>query len=436
MLKIAPLEWSQLLQTSGNGNDRYSIAVADPIVAMQTSGQITTIETPNGRYTTTEEPFLLCQQLRQQWLGSEQTSELPFCGGLVGAFGYELGRAKTSATKSNLPDFPDMLTGLYDWALIFDRIDKNTTLVVNTTQNDGGQKLQQRWQWLNQHTLKPIKEFSKCSPWQGSLDQRAYESCIGQIKEYLESGDCYQVNMTQQFYCNFKGDLRYAYQQLLSTNQVPFAAYLNFPQGTILSLSPERFIKLDGQYIETKPIKGTRPRHSDPALDQQLADELSHSIKDRAENVMIVDLLRNDIGQVSQPGSVQVPKLFAIESFKAVHHLVSTVTGKLNDNLTAEDLLHACFPGGSITGAPKVRAMEIIDELEPHRRSIYCGAIGYISQNAKMDTNIAIRTLVAHHDRLYVWAGGGIVADSKADEEYQECFDKLAKILPVLESLS
>lgn len=436
ILKIAPLEWSQLLQTSGEGNNRYSIAVAAPILTMQTSGRITTVKTPNKRYTTTEEPFSLCQQLRQQWLGIEQPCELPFCGGLVGAFGYELGRGNISSRKKDILDFPDMLTALYDWAIIFDHIAKNTTLVVNTSQHDGEQKLQQRWQWLNHHTIKPIKAFSQCSPWQGSLDKQTYKSCIGQIKEYLSSGDCYQVNMTQQFYCNFKGDLRHAYHQLLLANQVPFAAYLNFPQGTILSFSPERFIKLDGQSIETKPIKGTRPRHPDPERDQQLAHELSLSIKDHAENVMIVDLLRNDIGQVSQPGSVQVPKLFTIESFKAVHHLVSTVTGQLIDHLTGEDLLRACFPGGSITGAPKVRAMEIIDELEPHRRSIYCGTIGYISQNSKMDTNIAIRTIVAHHDRLYAWAGGGIVADSKADDEYQECFDKLAKILPVLESLS
>lgn len=432
---VAHLNWSQLLQTSGDGKDRYSIAVAAPIVTLQTTAQITSVQTPKGSYTSTKEPFLLCQQLRQQWLGNEQSCELPFCGGLVGSFGYELGRDNLSNAKRHHLDFPDMLCALYDWALIFDRIDKSTTLVVNT-QDDGELKLEQRLQWLNQQAPMPIEPFSMSSIWHGSLDKPTYKTCINKIKDYLSSGDCYQVNMTQQFSCSFKGDLRHAYLQLLSANQVPFAAYLNFPQGTILSLSPERFIKLDGQHIETKPIKGTRPRHEDPIQDQRLAQELAQSVKDRAENVMIVDLLRNDIGQVSQPGSVQVPKLFAIESFKAVHHLVSTVTAELIDNLTGEDLLRACFPGGSITGAPKVRAMQIIDELEPHRRSIFCGAIGYISQNTKMDTNIAIRTLIAHQNTLYAWAGGGIVADSNADEEYQECFDKLAKILPVLESLS
>jgi len=202
-----------------------------------------------------------------------------------------------------------------------------------------------------------------------------------------------------------------------------------------LSISPERFIRSSEGKIEAKPIKGTRPRGATPQQDQQLIEQLSHSEKDQAENLMIVDLLRNDIGKGAKPGSVNVPHLFKIESFPGVHHLVSTVQAQLADDHSVFDLLRGAFPGGSITGAPKIRAMNIIDQLEPQRRAIYCGSIGYISADNKMDTNITIRTLLCLNNIIYCWAGGGIVADSDVDDEYQECFDKVAKILPVLAKL-
>ncbi|MGL6026381.1 MAG: anthranilate synthase component I family protein, partial [Vibrio sp.] len=210
------------------------------------------------------------------------------------------------------------------------------------------------------------------------------------------------------------------------------SAFLRLPQGTILSVSPERFLQLVDRVIETKPIKGTRPRSNDPLQDAALIQDLASAEKDQAENLMIVDLLRNDIGRVATPGSVQVPKLFAIESFPAVHHLVSTIRATLDTPYQAADLLRACFPGGSITGAPKVRAMQIIEELEPQRRSAYCGSIGYLSRHGSMDTSITIRTLVAYQQQLYAWAGGGLVADSQAEAEYQETLDKLSRILPTL----
>ena len=196
--------------------------------------------------------------------------------------------------------------------------------------------------------------------------------------------------------------------------------------------STKRFIAVHDNKVETKPIKGTLPRKADALEDAKQATLLANSTKDRAENVMIVDLLRNDLGKVAKPGSVVVPSLFAIESFPAVHHLVSTVTSTLDEGKTAVDQLEAAFPGGSITGAPKVRAMEIIEELEPHRRSIYCGSIGYISACGNMDTSITIRTLVTHQQQIHCWAGGGIVADSKVELEYQETYDKVNKILPIL----
>ncbi|WP_413698662.1 aminodeoxychorismate synthase component I [Psychromonas sp. KJ10-10] len=296
---------------------------------------------------------------------------------------------------------------------------------------------QQRYDWLLAQINNDIAltSFKLLNEWQSNMSKAQYSDKFNQIQAYILSGDCYQVNLAQRFKAKYSGDEYKAYQALLADNSPPFATFLRLPEQVILSLSPERFLKLEADIIETKPIKGTRPRFKELSLDQQSMSALQQSEKDRSENLMIVDLLRNDIGRVCQPGSVKVPRLFDIESFPAVHHLVSTVTGKLEDKYQVEDLLKACFPGGSITGAPKIRAMEIIAELEPNRRQSYCGSIGYISNNGKMDTNIAIRTLICTQGEIYCWAGGGLVADSQVDAEYQECFDKVSKILPCLTDL-
>jgi para-aminobenzoate synthetase component 1 len=220
---------------------------------------------------------------------------------------------------------------------------------------------------------------------------------------------------------------------LREINAAPFSAYLNYPDVQVLSSSPERFLKVHDAKVETKPIKGTRPRVQDLEQDEKQKEALRQSKKDRAENVMIVDLLRNDLSKNCQSGSVKVPVLFDVESFATVHHLVSTVTGVLNKNQHALDLLKNCFPGGSITGAPKIRSMEIIEELEPNRRGLYCGAIGYIGFDGNMDTNIVIRTLIHSENMIRFWAGGGIVYDSVMEDEYQESLDKAAALLDLLE---
>ncbi|MFM2483881.1 aminodeoxychorismate synthase component I [Celerinatantimonas yamalensis] len=424
--------WCQILQSAPASDGRYDIYVADPIATLQTFGAHTHIQTQQHTDTSETDPFELCHRFRHQLLGASVECELPFCGGVVGLFGYDLGRRVESIKERSKAQLrtPDMAVGIYDWALIVDHEQRKRWLVVN--HSDAHLYWQQRRNWLMQHRPSPLGTFKLARSWQTNLPFDAYQNAFARIQDYIISGDCYQINLTQQFSCQFQGDIRVAYQRLFSANQAPYCAYSRLATSTVLSLSPERFIALNGQHIETKPIKGTRPRSDQSLRDQQLAQELQNSDKDRAENVMIVDLLRNDIGRVSQPGSVAVPSLFAIESFQAVHHLVSTVTGTLKTGLSAEDLLRACFPGGSITGAPKIRAMEIIETLEPHRRNAYCGAIGYISQNGRMDTNITIRTLVAEDNHLYSWAGGGIIADSIVADEYQECLDKLARILPVL----
>ncbi|MEW8264161.1 MAG: aminodeoxychorismate synthase component I, partial [Candidatus Thiodiazotropha taylori] len=268
-----------------------------------------------------------------------------------------------------------------------------------------------------------------------NMNRDEYLASLARIKRYILDGDCYQVNFAQRFSVAAEGDTWQAYKGLRQLNAAPFAAYLNTPDCQIMSSSPERFLELRSGSVETKPIKGTAPRGEDPIEDMMLAEMLKNSSKDQAENLMIVDLLRNDLGKVCATGSVSVPELFKLESFARVHHLVSKVCGELARGENALSLLRACFPGGSITGAPKLRAMEIIEELEPHRRGIYCGSIGYVSFDGDMDTNIAIRTMVHAQGITRLWAGGGIVADSDPEAEYRETYHKASALLDLLQRM-
>jgi para-aminobenzoate synthetase component 1 len=256
------------------------------------------------------------------------------------------------------------------------------------------------------------------------------------VREYIIAGDIFQANLSQRFQAPLRKAPFELYRRLRRRNPAPFAAYLGFDGVTVLSASPERFLRLDHtRQVETRPIKGTRPRGLVPMHDAALGRALAESEKDRAENVMIVDLLRNDLSRVCRPGTVRVPELFALEQHPTVHHLVSTVVGELEPEADAVDLVRAAFPGGSITGAPKVRAMEIIAELEPTRRGVYCGSIGYLSATGAMDTSIVIRTFVAADGELYFQAGGGIVADSDPELEYRETLDKAAGLIETLNSV-
>jgi len=252
------------------------------------------------------------------------------------------------------------------------------------------------------------------------------------VQDYLRAGDCYQINLAQRFSAAGTGNALEAYLSLRRLNPAPYSAFLNLPQGQILCASPECFLRVCNGGVETRPIKGTRPRSSDVLQDRRLAEELLNHPKDRAENLMIVDLLRNDLGKSCAPGSVRVPKLFEIESFANVHHMVSTVEGRLAEGRDALHVLRDCFPGGSVTGAPKLRAMQIIAQLEPQCRGIYCGAIGYVGFDGDMDSNIVIRTLVYSGGVVRCWAGGGIVADSDEKAEYQETLDKASAMLELL----
>lgn len=377
---------------------RFDIVSACPYILLSTAGLITTIHTENTVLTSTADPLALVKEYLSQ-AGFESpvpAYEIPFIGGALGYFAYDLGRRieKLPTHAQHDLDIPDMIIGIYDWAVIVDHHLQKTWLIQ---QNNSAQtaiicaeiiKLFQPAK--SKQTAAPVKLLGK---FKANFDRESYANAFMRIQHYLNEGDCYQVNLAQRFSANIEGSTWTLYKILRQYNPAPFAAFLNTSSATVLSFSPERFLKVHDHCVETKPIKGTRPRDKNKTRDQTLAQELLNSEKDRAENLMIVDLLRNDLSKSCAPGTVKVPQLFALESFTAVHHLVSTITGKLAHDKHSLDLLRGCFPGGSITGTPKIRAMQIIEELEPHRRNIYCGAIGYIDFNGNMDANIAIRTL-------------------------------------------
>ncbi|MGV3344399.1 aminodeoxychorismate synthase component 1 [Enterobacteriaceae bacterium LUAb1] len=427
---IARHPWAMLLHSghADHQDNRFDIMVADPCITLTTRGTQTEICYSDQKTVSERDPLLLVQeQLSRSGLQAGISTDFPFQGGALGLFGYDLGRRFENMPVRAAPDLttPDMAVGIYDWAIIADNHQQTLTLICH-------RDTRARLAWLDRFTPPTRTAFHLTQAWQSNMDRAAYGKKFAQIQAWLRSGDCYQVNLAQRFQATYQGDEWLAFCHLNQQNRAPFSAWLQLPDSLIMSLSPERFLALYGRHIHTRPIKGTLPRLKDPLADKQQVARLACSPKDRAENLMIVDLLRNDIGRVATPGSVRVPELFVVESFPAVHHLVSTITAELKTPLQASDLLRACFPGGSITGAPKIRAMEIIETLEPHRRNAWCGSIGYISVCGRMDTNITIRTLIAEHGVLYCSAGGAIVADSHEQAEYQETFDKLQRILPCL----
>ncbi|MGR8930172.1 MAG: aminodeoxychorismate synthase component I [Gammaproteobacteria bacterium] len=410
---------------------RFDIMAYGPICTLETRGAITVITHDDSQTTSEADPF----ELVKQQLGTvvPPVEDLPFNGGAMGYFAYDLARRieKLPVTAHDTERLPDMAVGIYRWAVVVDHQKRQSWLVGYDLSEQLMEGLIEEFSYLPQK--HEVSDFSVSAAPESNMSRQDYGRAFAKIKHYLKEGDCYQVNLTQRFISPCQGNPWYAYQVLRKINAAPFSAYLNFPDVRVLSSSPERFLKVTDGLVETKPIKGTRPRKALVSEDQKQITELAASTKDRAENVMIVDLLRNDISKSCKDGSVKVPKLFAVESYATVHHLVSTVVGELDEGQHALDLLRSCFPGGSITGAPKIRSMEIIEELEPHRRGIYCGAIGYVGFDGNMDSNIAIRTLVHNQDSIRFWVGGGIVNDSVEEAEYQECFDKAAALLQLLE---
>ncbi|SHL86433.1 aminodeoxychorismate synthase component I [Phytopseudomonas punonensis] len=363
-------------------------------------------------------------------------NDLPFAGGLLGYLAYDFGRRIEALPEQARDDLGlgDAVFGLYAWALISDHQAQTSQLVFHPSLPGGEQaRLLALFKCPPAEASQPLP-FALLERFHGDIEKDQYKAAIARIQAYIGAGDCYQVNYAQRFQARYQGDPWQAYVALRAACPTPFSGYLTLPGGgAVLSLSPERFIRVSQGQVETRPIKGTQPRGRDEREDAHNAQVLLASTKDRAENLMIVDLLRNDLGRTCRTGSVRVPELFALESYPNVHHLVSAVTGELAAGKDALDLLLGAFPGGSITGAPKIRAMQIIDELEPTRRGLYCGSLLYLDVRGEMDSSIAIRSLLAKDGTISCWGGGGIVADSVWQAEYQESITKVRVLLGTLE---
>jgi para-aminobenzoate synthetase component 1 len=412
---------------------RYSFIAADPVHRLVTRGEASTIDGEPFAGS----PFDAIEHLLARY-PIEQIPNLPqFQTGLAGQFGYGLRRFLEVVPAHARSDhgFPDLELGWYDTVISVDHSEHRAFVFSS------GERAEARTAWA----LARLDRQARLAPpaWEiepePDLAADQYRRAVRRTIDYIEAGDIYQANITQRFQAilppgfDRPGLERLGlYAALRQRNPATFAAFIDFGETALLSSSPERFLKVEERVIETRPIKGTRPRGSNPAMDAALGRELLASEKDRAENLMIVDLLRNDLGRVAKLGSVQVPVLIGLESYATVHHLVSVVTAALEDGKSAVDLLRAAFPGGSVTGAPKIRAMEIIAELEPTERGPYCGAIGYLSAGGAMDTNIVIRTMLIDGDRISFQVGGGIVADSDPQGEWQESLTKAKALIETL----
>ncbi|HZY85318.1 MAG TPA: aminodeoxychorismate synthase component I, partial [Gemmataceae bacterium] len=381
----------------------------------------------------------------------------PFQGGAAGLFGYDLCHHIERLPRPRLDEFqaPDMAVGFYDWAAGFDHTEGRAWLVsTGLPEADGPRRRDRaakRLAWVRgllsgepeTPPPPPRSALPREAVWapgtlpdfpavRSSFDRAGYLAAVRRAIEYIHAGDCFQVNLAQRLLHPATLPPLELYRRLRERNPAPFAGYFDTGDFVVASASPERFVRVEGGEVETRPIKGTRPRGATPEEDRRRADELLRSAKDRAENVMIVDLLRNDLGRVCAYGSVRVEAVCRLETYRHVHHLVSEVRGRLREGMGPVDLLRAAFPGGSVTGAPKVRAMEIIAELEPVARGPYCGSLGYVGFDGSMDTSILIRTFTAGRGWYQFPVGGGVVADSTPEGEYAETLHKAEGLLRAL----
>lgn len=414
---------------------RYSFVMGFPIETIETKNGKTMVTNWDQRLTLPGDPFDIVRQRLADWIDrADPVPGLPpFQGGAAGYFGYDLGRSLESLPETALdnPDVPDMAVGLYDQVYARDnRTGKGWIVTHAKSEKDAKRKQEFLLAQLTRETPDPAYRPSMLD-WRSSDTAQTYCEKVSRVIEYIRAGDIFQANIAQCFQTALPEgfDAFGHYVVLREINPAPFASFMNLGGLCVSSASPERFLSVDprGEVI-TMPIKGTRPHVADPAQDRLFREDLLNSEKDRAENIMIVDLLRNDLSKVCQPDSISAHNLCQLETFASVHHLVSTVRGTLRKDKDALALLRACFPGGSITGAPKIRAMEIIEETEPARRGPYCGSMAYIGFDGQMDSNILIRTLVFEKDKVSFNAGGGIVADSDPEAEYQETLHKAEAI--------
>ncbi len=417
---------------------RYSYLCAQPFRLVEARDGWVTTDGSRCR----GDPFRAVESDLRRWHIEPGAAPVPFAGGAIGFFGYELGGVleRLPARHADMLRLPDMSVAFYDVVLAFDRQQERCWLLSSGLPEIHPKHRARRATRRAEETLAlldrpPSRRHQPVRPrlsWTPDLDRPDYENRVRRVLDYIRAGDIFQANLTMRHLAPRPPGIAATelYLGLRADAPAPFAAYLGFGSLALLSASPERFLRLDPQgRVETRPIKGTRPRAADPEADRRMQAELLASAKDRAENLMIVDLMRNDLARVAAPGSVTVPALFQAEAFATVHHLVSEIRAQLRPGLGAIDLLRATFPGGSVTGAPKIRAMEIIDELEASRRGPYCGSIAWLGFDGAMDSSIVIRTIVATDALLVAQAGGGIVADSDPAAEYEEMRLKLRPLL-------
>ena len=451
---------------------RYSFAGADPYLVLRAYGDRVELQCRRGvrddlipgRSVICHDPLEVARSLMPPPLTREAGAALPFVGGAVGYWGYELGQQLDSIELHAEDDLglPDLVLLYVDRLIAIDHVTGRSYSVGLGFDHD---RTAAGWKARDAADALALELSGLCAPGLQAVDADSdggagssaergrslvaetllpdglrtgfdtgdYVKAVASILDEIEAGNVYQVNLTRRLKHRFDGDVLALYDALRRVNPAPFGAFLGLPELSVLSSSPERFLRVDPTgRVESRPIKGTRPRGRDAEEDERLARELASSPKDRAENVMIVDLVRNDLGRVCQTGSVEVAELMSVESYAGVFQLVSTVTGRLNKQCDVTDLLRACFPPGSMTGAPKLAAMRVIDAQEPVRRGVYSGAIGYLDARGGADLSVVIRTLLVEGGHAYLHAGGGVVADSDPVAEHREAMDKARPLLAAL----
>ncbi|MCF8011546.1 MAG: aminodeoxychorismate synthase component I [Clostridiales bacterium] len=426
----------------GEKSGIHSFLGALPFITFEAKGRKIKLNQNNNTYCYHASPVDELQRLLNLYAMPACSTGFPLNGGAVGYFSYDLGRQFEKLPVDTEDDLktPDCSLGFYDVIAAVNHVE-NKVYIISTGLPEKGNKalkradkrLNEMEALLNRNTRKYV---SGTTPVRGKLrgdfTKEEYSQAVQKVIDYIYAGDIFQANLTQRFFTDYRGDTWQLYKKLREINPAPFASYLNFGDFKVISSSPERFMKVDGKKVQTRPIKGTRPRGKTIEKERMLREELVNSEKDHAELMMIVDLERNDLGRVCRVGSVKVPELVCLEEYATVFHLVSTAEGELPAEKDVVDLLKESFPGGSITGAPKIRAMEIIEELEPVRRGIYTGSIGYIGFDGRADLNIVIRTIIKKEDRLYFQVGGGITAGSEPLAEYEETLDKARALINAL----
>ncbi|MHB1155146.1 MAG: aminodeoxychorismate synthase component I [Eubacteriales bacterium] len=424
---------------------RYSIIGIDPFLFFSSKGNKVTLTRGSIKEDVYGNPFEVLRSLLKEYKTDRTDTTMPFCGGCMGYFSYDLLNFIEEIKQKNYDDLDidDMALGFYNKVIIIDHALNKLYIICSSIGMDEACK---QIVINNIQIIKKIIEEAKIfktkkttitnqeskSNITSNFDKQRYIDMVENAREYIRNGDIYQVNLSQRFESSIAIEPKEIYFRLRECSPAPFSAYLNFDKVKVISSSPERFLKISGRDIETRPIKGTRPRGSDVRTDELMKNELLNSEKEHAELTMIVDLERNDLGKICELGSIVVQSHFEIEAYVNVFHAVSTVSGKLKDDIDIIDCLFATFPGGSITGAPKIRAMEVIEELEPIKRGIYTGAVGYIGFDGTTDLNIAIRSIIVKDKKAFYNVGGGIVWDSIAENEYEETLHKGSKMMEVL----